>query len=97
MVKKWFVYIITNYTNNVFYIGITNNLIKRCWKHKKGFIKLSFSSKYRLYKLVWFEEFNSPQEAIEIEKKIKKWSRKKKLNLIKEKNPKFQDLFPEIC
>jgi len=96
VVKKWFVYIITNYTNRIFYIGITNNLIRRCWEHKKGFIKHSFSSKYRLYKLVWFQDFNSPREAIEIEKKVKKWSRTKKLKLIKKRNPKFQDLFIEI-
>ena len=75
------------------YTGLTNDLIRRIWEHKTGIIKNSFSKKYRLYKLIWFEELNTPQEAIEAEKKIKGWRRKKKISLIKEKNPNFQDLF----
>lgn len=90
--KSWFVYIITNYNNTVIYTGITNDLEKRRWEHRSGIIKSSFSNKYRLYKLVWFEEFNSPNEAIAAEKKIKGWIKKKKLNLIRSKNPKFLDL-----
>ena len=93
MSKSWFVYIITNYKNTVLYTGVTNDLIRRIWEHKTGIIKNSFSKKYRLYKLIWFEEFNTPQEAIEAEKKIKGWRREKKISLIKEKNPNFQDLF----
>jgi putative endonuclease len=91
--KKWFVYVLTNYLNTVFYTGITNNLERRVFEHKKGFSKNSFSNRYRLYKLVWFEEFSSPIEAIEAEKKIKDWRREKKLNLIKNKNPSLKDLF----
>ncbi len=93
MGKVWYVYIITNHTNSVFYTGVTNNLLRRIWEHKQGFIKNSFSSKYRLYKLLWFEEFSTPYEAIQAEKKIKDFRREKKLNLIKNKNPNFQDLF----
>jgi len=93
MNKDWFVYIITNYRNTVLYIGITNNLKRRIWEHKSGLIKSSFSKKYKLYKLVWFKTFNNPSQAIEFEKKIKKWRREKKINLIKEKNSNFQDLF----
>lgn len=93
MGKAWYVYIITNYTNSVFYTGITNNLEKRIYEHKQGFIKNSFSSRYKLYKLVWFEEFSTPSEAIEAEKKVKDFRREKKLNLIKTINPQFQDLF----
>ena len=91
--KKWFVYILTNYTNSVFYTGVTNNIERRIFEHKRGFSKNSFSSKYRLYKLVWFEEFSSPIEAIEAEKKVKDWRREKKLVLIRDKNPSFKDLF----
>lgn len=91
--KKWFVYILTNYTNSVFYTGITNNLERRIFEHQKQQCKNSFSSRYRLYKLIWFEEFNSPIEAIEAEKKVKDFRREKKLNLIKSKNPSFKDLF----
>ena len=92
MARKYFVYIITNYENSVFYTGITNNLERRIWEHKNGFLKNSFSTKYRLYKLVWFEEFNSPEDAISAEKRVKDMRREKKLNLIKTLNPYFQDL-----
>ena len=92
MNKYYFVYIITNYKNSVFYTGITNNLEKRIYEHKKGIFNNSFTKKYHLYKLVWFEKFNSPTEAIATEKKIKGWTRNKKINLIKNKNPKFIDL-----
>ncbi|RJQ38047.1 GIY-YIG nuclease family protein [Candidatus Microgenomates bacterium] len=93
MEKVWYVYIITNYSNSVFYTGVTNNLLRRIWEHKQGFIKNSFSSKYRLYKLIWFEEFPTPYEAIQAEKKVKDYRREKKLNLIKSKNPNLQDLY----
>ena len=92
MNKSYFVYIITNFKNTVLYTGITNNLLVRVEEHKAGLVKNSFSEKYRLYKLIWFEEFPTPQEAIIIEKRIKGWKRYKKINLIKTKNPNFQDL-----
>lgn len=92
MPKSWFVYIITNYQSTVLYTGITNNLQRRIWEHKTGLIKSSFCNKYHLYKLIWFEEFNTPYEAIESEKKIKGWKRDKKIKLIKIKNPRFKDL-----
>ena len=92
MNKSWYVYIITNYTNNVFYTGITNNLERRIYEHKSGVSEDSFSKKYKLYKLIWFEEFNLPKEAIIIEKKVKDMSRLKKLKFIKDKNPNFNDL-----
>ena len=96
MNKSYFVYIVTNYKNTVLYTGITNNLLKRVEEHKSGLIKNSFTSKYRLYKLVWFEEFRNPEEAIIIEKKIKGWKRCKKDDLIKSKNPNFQDLISTL-
>ena len=93
MVKSWFVYILTNYSNSVLYTGITNNLNRRISEHKEGLIKDSFTSRYKLYKLLWFEEFPSPNEAIQVEKRVKDFRRDKKINLIKLKNPNFQDLF----
>jgi len=87
-----YVYILTNYTNSVFYTGVTNNLEKRVWEHKQGFIKNYFTSRYRLYKLVWFEEFSTPDEAIQAEKKVKDYRREKKINLIKTINPNLKDL-----
>lgn len=93
MDKKWFVYIITNYTNTVFYTGVTNNIQRRIYEHKTGVVNHSFSKKYKLYKLIWFEEFNSPEKAIIIKKRVKDMRREKKLKLITDKNPKFNDLF----
>jgi putative endonuclease len=92
MDKKMFVYIITNYANTVFYTGVTNNLQRRIYEHKTGTVDNSFSKKYKLYKLIWFEEFNSSKEAIIIEKRVKDMRREKKLKLITDKNPKFNDL-----
>ncbi len=88
----WYVYIITNFTNSVFYTGITIDLERRVYEYKQGFIKNSFSSRYRLYKLIWFEELNSPAEAIQAEKKVKDFRREKKIALIKSLNPGIKDL-----
>jgi putative endonuclease len=93
MNKCWYVYILTNYTNSVLYNGITNDLERRIYEHKSGLVTSSFSKRYRLYKLVWFQEFDSPDTAIESEKRIKSWRREKKLDLIREINPGFRDLF----
>ena len=92
MNKCWYVYILTNYTNSVLYTGITNDLERRVYEHKSGLVKSSFSKRYRLYKLIWFQEFDSPDAAIGAEKRIKGWRRSKKLDLIQEINPEFRDL-----
>lgn len=92
MNKEYFVYILTNHTNSVFYTGITNNLERRVWEHKNSVNIDSFTSKYKIYKLVWFESFSSPKEAIEIEKRVKDMRREKKLSLIKKKNPYLIEL-----
>lgn len=95
MDKNYFVYIITNYKNTVFYIGITNDLKRRIYEHKKGINVSSFSKKYRLFKLIWYEIFSNPNDAIVTEKKIKGWKRNRKVELIKAKNPFLKDLLLE--
>lgn len=87
MTKDYFVYILTNHTNTVFYTGITNNLSRRIWEHKNKLNPDSFTGKYKVYKLVWFELFSNPEEAIIVEKKVKDMRKEKKLLLIKNKNP----------
>ncbi len=87
-----FTYIITNHINSVFYIGATNDLERRIGEHRIGTFNNSFSKRYRLYKLVWFQEFNDPIEAISAEKKIKGWKRCKKIEMIKENNPELKDI-----
>jgi putative endonuclease len=83
----------TNKYNTVLYTGVTNNLERRVFEHKNKLAK-GFSSKYNLDKLVFFEEFNTPEEAIGAEKKIKGWVRKKKNDLIIAMNPDWIDLLP---
>ncbi len=94
MNKTFTVYILTNHTNTVFYVGVTNNLERRIFEHKMKIDSTSFASKYNLYKLVWFEHFPTPGEAIAVEKKIKGWRREKKLGLVRQKNPSFATLDP---
>jgi len=90
MTKKYWVYILTNKSNTL-YIGITNDLGRRIHEHKNKVIK-GFTKKYNINKLIYLQEFLSPYEAITAEKKIKGWSRKKKMTLIKKFNSEFRDL-----
>ena len=94
MTKDYFVYILTNHINSVFYTGVTNNLARRVWEHKNKSNPDSFTKKYKVYKLVWFELFSNPEEAIEIEKKVKDMRREKKITLITNKNPLFAEIKP---
>ncbi len=91
MPKTYYVYIATNQRNTVLYAGITNNIQRRMFEHRKGEVE-GFTKKYRINKLVFCENFNNPEDAIRAEKKIKGWLRKKKIELIKIKNPEFKDL-----
>jgi len=89
---KGFVYILTNKGNSVLYTGVTSDLINRLKKHKARKYRNSFSARYNLDKLVYFEEFETIGEAIKREKQIKGGSRKKKVNLINSLNPEWNDL-----
>ena len=91
MQKTYCVYIATNLRNTVFYTGVTSNLIGRIWQHKNKATK-GFTEKYNICKLVYYENSNTPNDAISAEKKIKGWTRKKKIDLIKSKNPELKDL-----
>ncbi len=90
------VYIMTNHTNKVLYIGVTSKPIQRTWQHKKKLIE-GFSKKYKLYKLVYYENHDAMWTAISREKQLKKWSRKKKDSLINKMNPDWKDLYVDIC
>ena len=91
MTRLYFVYIATNKNNTVLYTGVTNDIGRRIYEHKNKILP-GFTSKYNINKLVYYEEFNNPVEAITAEKKIKGWLRKKKLLLIRKLNPEFRDL-----
>ena len=89
--KRYFVYIITNKYNTVFYIGVTSDIIKRIFEHKNKLVK-GFSQKYNLIKLIYFEETNDVNKAISREKQLKNWHRQWKINLVRETNPDYKDL-----
>ncbi|MCC5929262.1 MAG: GIY-YIG nuclease family protein [Cyclobacteriaceae bacterium] len=93
--KGGYIYIIANKDRNVLYIGVTSNLYSRIYDHK--YLQGSkFASKYKCIDLLYYEFFDSIEEAIEREKKLKKWKRAWKEELIKSTNPQMNDLFDHI-
>ena len=97
MEKGGYVYIMTNKNNTVLYTGVSANLITRVKKHREHAFPDSFTAKYNVEKLVFYEAFGSIEEAIAREKQIKAGSRKKKLDLINTMNPDWEDLYLRIC
>ena len=93
--KIYSTYIVTNKKHGIPYAGMTNHLKYRTWQHKKKLIK-GFTSRYNLDKLVWYQHFQYAQDAIDREKEIKGWSRKKKIALIESMNPEWKDLYDRI-
>ncbi len=81
--------------SNKTYIGVTGDLEGRIWEHKEKIYPNSFTAKYNISKLVYIEEYSSINQAIEREKELKGWNRNKKLELIKEENPRLKDLYVE--
>lgn len=86
----------TNKSNTTIYTGVTSDLVKRVWQHKNR-IADSFTSKYNITKLVYYEVFEDIKVAISREKQIKGGSRQDKINLITESNPDYKDLYNEIA
>ena len=85
----------TNKLYGVIYIGITNNLIRRVFEHKNHLVK-SFTCRYNLEMLVWFEQTEDINSAIAREKQLKNWHRQWKIELIQVQNPNWQDLYESI-
>ena len=90
-----YVYILCNKNKNVLYVGCTNDLKKRLYFHKNGFI-LGFTKKYNVNQLIYFEVFSSIDEALVRETQIKKYRREKKVNLISKANPNWREINLEI-
>jgi len=93
--KYYYVYILSNKYNNVLYVGITNDLIRRVYEHKNKLIE-GFTEKYNVDKLVYYELFNDPINAITREKQLKGYSRKKKVELINSFNPEWKGLYENL-
>ena len=93
---QYYVYILTNTHNSVLYTGVTNDLIRRVYEHKHHLAKDSFTSRYNVEKLVYYEATSNIESAIEREKQIKGWNRKRKNKLVESKNPNWIDLYPSL-
>ena len=93
--KNYNVYIVTNKPKGTLYIGMTNALIRRGYEHRNGLIE-GFTKKYNLKSLVYFEVFDRVEDAIIREKRLKKWSRQWKIELIEKENPDWDDLYEQI-
>ena len=90
-----FVYIMASKFNGTIYIGVTSDLVKRVYEHKRGFVD-SFTKKYNIKMLVYYEQFQNIADAIYREKRLKTWQRKWKLDLINKFNPQWLDLYDNI-
>ena len=94
--RDYFVYILTNKYNKVLYVGSTNDLSRRTYEHKHRFFKNSFTDKYNVTKLVYFELVGDMPDARHQEWLLKRWHRKWKIKLIESTNPNWEDLYESI-
>ena len=93
---QYYVYILSNAHKNVIYTGVTNDSVRRVYEHKKHLDKSSFTSRYNVENLVYFDQTTDIDTAISREKQIKGWNRKRKEKLIEAKNPNWDDLYENI-
>jgi len=96
MAKQPVVYILASGKNGTLYIGVSSNLRARTWQHRNHEVA-GFTSKYDVVRLVHYEFYSTIPDAIKREKRLKKWNRAWKINLIESKNPLWEDLWPEIA
>jgi putative endonuclease len=97
MKKGGYVYLVTNAHHNVVYVGMTSELLNRIYQHRTHFYKKSFSARYNIEYLVYYEHLGNITDAIAREKEIKKWRREKKDALINSMNPEWRDLWDEMA
>ena len=96
MEKSYFIYILAKSRNGTFYTGLSENLIKRIRDHKDE-VAEGFTKKYGVKTLVYYEACNDYEGALFREKQLKKWRRASKIKLIEAMNPKWKDLYDDIC
>jgi putative endonuclease len=91
----YYVYLLASGKHKTLYLGVTNDLVRRIHEHKTKVVP-GFTSRYDVVRLVWFEIYDDPTNAIAREKDIKKWRRDWKIRLIEEENPDWSDIYPSI-
>jgi putative endonuclease len=92
MERAYWVYILASRQNGTFYVGVTSNLARRVYQHREGLIP-GFTTDHGVKRLVWYEGLPTALEAIAAEKRIKRWRRRWKLELIERMNPEWEDLY----
>jgi putative endonuclease len=93
--RHYYVYILASRPGGVLYVGVTNDLLRRVYDHKKGLVK-GFTTRYHVHRLVYFEVYSSIHDALQREKNMKHWPRAWKTRLIFQSNPSWRDLYEEI-
>jgi len=93
--KQYYVYILASRKNGTLYTGVTSDIIKRVYEHKNDLVE-GFTKKYKVHELVYYEIFNSIEDAILKEKRIKKWKRNQKIELIEKENKEWKDLYNNL-
>ncbi|HZT26440.1 MAG TPA: GIY-YIG nuclease family protein [Pseudolabrys sp.] len=91
----YYAYLLASGKHGTLYIGVTNDLIRRVYEHKNKIVR-GFTARYDITKLVWYEAYDDPANAIAREKELKKWRRDWKIRLIEESDPDWSDLYPSI-
>ncbi|MCX6796809.1 MAG: GIY-YIG nuclease family protein [Candidatus Falkowbacteria bacterium] len=94
--RHYFVYILSSKRNGILYIGISNNVLNRNWQHKQKEDKKSFTARYDVNRLVYYETYSNVRAAIAREKQLKNWRREWKIKLIEKDNPTWRDLFDDF-
>ena len=93
--RTYFVYILASKARGTIYIGVTNSIVDRVTRHRLG-KGSSFTRRYKVHRLVWYQEYGDIREAIQREKTMKEWPRTWKINLIERENPGWIDLYPTL-
>ena len=93
---EYYIYILSNKTGTALYIGVTNDLVRRIYEHRKKLAPGSFTAKYDIHKLVYFESTGDVRAALEREKQLKGWNRARKNKLVESRNPNWEDLYEMI-
>jgi putative endonuclease len=94
--RSYWVYILASRISGTLYVGVTNNLVRRIYEHRNGLVD-GFTKKYHVHRLVYFEQYSDIETAITREKRLKRWNRAWKIQLIEELNPNWDDLYPQIA
>ncbi|MES0882754.1 GIY-YIG nuclease family protein [Roseibium sp. SCP14] len=93
--QQYFVYILASGLGGTLYVGVTNNLLKRVFEHRDG-RGSEFTAKYGVHRLVYYEVHEEIEQAIQREKRIKRWKRAWKVSLIEKRNPDWDDLYSKL-